>query len=162
MKKMRFFAILSMVLLPVIAMAGMHVMHEEDMDQVSSRTGITLTIGLEMEYDKIIVYDSNGFPAHSTYMGAMTGTGWLISDDMTAPDLNVTDLSIDTGYSSSTDTTVLRLDLGNANTLEGNLIIGDLVLGSSVTATTRSVGEVGIQYLQLKTGRLRLHGHVGN
>jgi len=93
-----------------------------------------------------------------------------VMSSITVPStITIEQLSIDVGYSDTLGATVLQLDLGTDNLVEGNLFIGTisggtatggLILGTSSTSGAR-IGVMSITQMGVKTGQFKLKGHIG-
>jgi hypothetical protein len=150
MKKLCLLAALALVLLPASAMAGMTAVSDVDLEGVTGQTGITITMTVTVEATTMAWGDSDGFGTYST-------EGWVILSDVTMPNTNLDNVTIDCG--SDGTTTILQIDVGNDNLIEGNLTIGDVVIGTTASASTESIGEIRMTGLGIKTGAIRIKGH---
>lgn len=149
MKKLALLAAL-LVFLPVTAMAGMSAVSDVDLEGVTGQTGITITMNVTITASTIAWGDSDGF-------GTYTSAGWVVLSDVTMPALNLSGVTIDVG-SDGTDS-VLQIDVGTGNLIQGTMIIGDVVIGTTSSASTESIGEIRVTGLGVKTGAIQIKGH---
>jgi hypothetical protein len=138
------------MLLPASAMAGMTAVSDVDLEGVTGQTGITISMTVTVEAATIAWGDSDGFGAYSTQ-------GWVILRDVTQPNISLSNVTIDCGTSGAES--VLQIDVGTSNLIEGTMIIGNVVIGSTANATTQSIGEIRMTGLGIKTGAIQIKGH---
>jgi len=149
MKKLCILAAL-MLVLPVSAMAGMTAVSDVDLEGVTGQTGITITMNVTVSADSMAWGDSDGFGTYST-------AGWLVLSAVTTPSVNLTNVTIDCG--SDATTSILQIDLGTSNLIQGNLTIGNVIIGTTSNASTASIGEIRMTGLGIKTGAIQIKGH---
>lgn len=152
MKKFLVLAALILLLLPVSAMAGMTSASDTDLEGVKGQTGITLSMSMSVTAGQVLWGDSDGFTATTAY----TTQGWLILSSVTLPSIAVTDVSIDVG--SSATTTYLGIAT-TGNIITGNLTVGAIVLGSTTTTTTPSLGELQVKSIGVSFGTIKISAH---
>jgi len=149
MKKMCLLAAL-LVLIPVSAMAGMSAVADVDMEDVTGQTGITLTMAVNVTATSMAWGDSDGFGTYST-------AGWVILSNVALPAINLQGVTIDAG--SDGTKSILQIDVGTTNLIQGDLTIGDVIIGTTANATTESLGEIRMVGLGVSTGKIQISGH---
>jgi hypothetical protein len=148
MKKLCLF--LALFLIPASAMAGMQAVSDVDLEGVTGQTGITISMTVTVTATSLAWGDSDGF-------GTYTTEGWVVLRDVTMPNTNLQNVTIDCGSDGSD--AVLQIDVGSGNLISGNLTIGNVVIGTTSDATTESIGEIRATGLGIQTGAIRIKGH---
>jgi len=149
MKKLCLLAALMMIL-PVSAIAGMSAVSDMDLEEVTGQTGITITMNVTVVATSMAWGDSDGFGTYSTQ-------GWVILSTVTMPAVNLQGVTIDCGSDGSLS--ILQIDVGTGNLIQGNLTIGAVIIGTTASATTQSIGEIRMVGLGVQTGAIRISGH---
>jgi hypothetical protein len=142
--------LLALMLIPASAMAGMSAVSDVDLEEVTGQTGITITMTVTVSATSVAWGDSDGFGTYST-------EGWVILSSIAMPSVNLDGVTIDVG-SDGTDS-ILQIDVGTDNIIEGNLTIGDVIIGTTASASTESIGEIRMTGLGIKTGAIQIMGH---
>jgi hypothetical protein len=131
-------------------MAGMTAVSDVDLEEVTGQTGITITMTVTVEATSMAWGDSDGF-------GTYTTQGWVILSNVSMPSTNLDGVTIDCG--SHGTTSILQIDVGTDNLIEGNLTIGNVIIGTTASASTESIGEIRMVGLGIKTGAIQIQGH---
>jgi len=142
--------LIALIMIPASAMAGMQAVSDVDLEGVSGQTGITITMAVTVLATSMAWGDSDGFGTYSTM-------GWVILRNVTLPAVNLSGVTIDAG--SDATLAILQIDVGTGNLIQGDLTIGNVVIGTTATATTQSLGEIRATSLGVKTGAIRISGH---
>lgn len=150
MKKLCILAALLLVLAPISAMAGMSAASDEDLQEVTGRVGITLSMTMNVTADVFAWGDDDGF-------GTYTTDGWVILSGLSLPSITVNNLTIDAGTTSNS-TSYLAIGT-TGNIISGDLTIGSLIIGSSATSTTESIGEVRVTGIGVSFNTILISGH---
>jgi len=143
-------AALVLLLLPGAAMAGMTAVSDFDLEEVTGQTGITITMNVTVVATSMAWGDSDGFGTYST-------AGWVILSTVTMPAVNLQGVTIDCG--SDGTTSILQIDVGTGNLIQGNLTVGAVIIGTTASASTQSTGEIRMVGLGVRTGAIQLKGH---
>jgi len=150
MQRLWVLAALVLLLLPGVAMAGMTAVSDMDLEEVTGQTGLTITMNVTVTATSIAWGDSDGFGTYST-------AGWVILSTVAMPSITLTGVTVDCG-SNGTET-ILQIDMGTSNLISGDLTIGNVIIGTTATATTQSLGQVRMVGLGVRTGAIRMSGH---
>ncbi len=150
MKKL--FALLAIMLVPAVAMAGMSAVSDVDLEEVTGQTGITITMSTQINATAIAWGDDDGLTSY-------TNEGWVILSAIALPAISLSGVTIDAGTDGSGDS-VLAIDMGTGNLIAGDLTIGAVIIGSAATSTSESIGEIRATGLTVKTGLIKISGHA--
>jgi len=142
--------LLALMLIPASAMAGMTAVSDVDLEGVTGQTGITISMTVTVTASSLAWGDSDGF-------GTYTTEGWVILSSVTMPNTSLTNVTIDVG--SDGTTSILQIDVGSGNLIQGDMTIGSVIIGTTATASTESIGEIRMTGLGIKTGAIRIRGH---
>jgi hypothetical protein len=143
--------LLALMLIPASAMASMSAVSDVDLEEVTGQTGITIRMSVTVTATSIAWGDSDGFTGYTT-------EGWVILSSVSMPTTNLDNVTIDCG-SNAANQTYLQIDLGTDNLIEGDMTIGNVIIGTTASASTESIGEIRITGLGVKTGQIRIAGH---
>ena len=141
--------VLAILLVPVVAMAGMSAMSKKDMQTIKGQTGITLETGLQVTVGSLAWGDSDGF-------GTYTTAGWLILSAISLPSVYFGCL-IDVGGTASAS--YLQLTTGTNPLLSGSMTVGNIIIGSTANATTQDLGELRVSNISVVPTYIRISGH---
>ncbi len=141
--------VLAILLVPVVAMAGMSAMSKKDMQTIKGQTGITLETGLQVTVGSLAWGDSDGF-------GTYTTAGWLILSAISLPSVHFGCL-IDVGGTASAS--YLQLTTGTNPLLSGSMTVGNIIIGSTANATTQDLGELRVSNISVVPTYIRISGH---
>ncbi|MEW5733783.1 MAG: DUF6160 family protein [Thermodesulfobacteriota bacterium] len=134
----------ALVMVPAVVMAGMSAVSQKELGEVQGQTGVTLQItALNVVANTVAWGDDNGFAPYTT-------AGWAILGGVDLPNVHIGGL-FDVGGNTTT-TYFLWTKPTTIPLLEGNLTVADIILGSSATSTTPSLGELRVNSLVLDVG----------
>ena len=150
MKKLLIIAALLLLLAPVSAMAGMTTASELDLEGVTGQVGMTIDMSMSVTATDVAWGDSDGF-------GTYTTAGWLRLRNVALPTISINGLVVDTGSSATTSYIALAT---TGNLITGDLTIASIIVGSTATATTESLGELRVQGIGVSFGTIRIAGHA--
>jgi len=149
MKKL-LFVLAAMMLIPLAALAGMTAISDSELQDVEGQTGITISMTMTVTMSTQAWEDSDGFSGCTT-MGAVVMTNVVM------PTIALSNVNIDAGTCGTLS--YLSIDTGNANIISGDTTIGDLVIGTSASATTASLGKFVTTGLGISFGNIKIRGH---
>lgn len=150
MKKLLVVAAMLLLLAPVSAMAGMTTASELELEGVTGQVGMTIDMSMSVVATDVAWGDSDGF-------GTWTSAGWLRLRNVSLPTISVNGLVVDIGNGASTSYIALAT---TGNLITGNLTIESIVVGSTATATTESLGELRVGGIGVSFGTIRIAGHA--
>jgi hypothetical protein len=149
MKKLSILAILLLVLAPASAMAGMTAASDMDLSDVSGQTGIVISMNMAVTATGFAWGDDDGFAGYPD-------AGWVVLRDITMPTIALSGVTIDAGTTGGSS----RVQIGTGgNIITGDMRIGAIVIGSTSTAATPSIGEVVITGIGIGFGNILIGGH---
>lgn len=144
------FVVFMLVVFPALALGGMVLVDDEmEFEDVTGQTGVTVNMTMTISAGDIAWGDSDGFSGATTQ-------GWLIFRGVTLPTISLSNMVVDAGTSGSTSYIALAT---TGNLITGNLTISSIVVGSTATATTQSLGELRIANMAVSFGTIRISGH---
>jgi hypothetical protein len=149
MKKFCILAALVLLLAPISAMAGMSIASNEDLQDVTGQTGVTISMTMNVTATGVGWGDDDGFLGYTT-------EGWVVLRNVSMPSISLSGVDIDVGGDGTTSYIAIST---YGNIITGNLTIGDLVIGSSATSTAPSAGEIRVQGIGIGFGTIRISGH---
>jgi hypothetical protein len=152
MKKLCILAALLLVLAPLTALAGMSAVSNEDLQDVTGRVGITLSMTMNVTASSFAWGDDDGF-------GTYTTDGWVILSGLSLPTIQITGITIDAGTTTGGTSYLCIGNPGGGNVVTGTLTIGDLIIGSTANSTTQSIGEVTVNGIGISFDSILISGH---
>ena len=150
MKKLLVIAAMLLLLAPVSAMAGMTSASELELEGVTGQVGMTIDMNMSVVATDVAWGDSDGF-------GTYTTSGWLRLRNVTLPTISVAGLVVDQGTGAGVSYIALAT---TGNLITGALTIESVVVGSTATATTESLGELRVGGIGVSFGTIRISGHA--
>lgn len=161
MKKMLAIAAAMLLVLPVLAMAGMTAFDNmtelgPEMADVTGQVGITIDTSVQVTDGFLAWGDSDG------YTGVSTGA-WLKLDNLTVNDgtvapgpMDQTGLTLDAGATANTAYLVVGLP-----SISGQISIGAVYIGTAADFTNpaESLGSITIGDLSVATSTLKISAH---
>ncbi|MBI5844265.1 MAG: hypothetical protein HZB23_06315 [Deltaproteobacteria bacterium] len=150
MKKLLVIAAMLLLLAPVSAMAGMTTASELELEDVTGQVGMTIDMSMNVVATDVAWGDSDGF-------GTYTTAGWLRLRNVTLPTISINGLVVDQGTGAGVSYIALAT---TGNLITGSLTIESVVVGSTATATTESLGELRVGGIGVSFGTIRISGHA--
>jgi len=145
------FVVAALLLVPIAALAGMTAISDSELQDVEAQAGITLNMSLSVTQASMAWQDNDGFTG-------CTSTGAVILSGLVMPTITVSNVNIDAGTCAGTSW--LAIDTGSSNLISGDMTIGDVVIGSSDTATTQSLGKFTQRGVGISFGTIKIAGHA--
>ncbi|MBI5844264.1 MAG: hypothetical protein HZB23_06310 [Deltaproteobacteria bacterium] len=143
--------IIMLVVFPALALGGMVLMDEEmEFEGVTGQVGMTVNMSMNLTASTIAWGDSDGF-------GTYTTAAWLIYNGVTLPTIALSNVVVDVGTGGGVSYVALET---TGNIITGNLTIQSIIVGSSATSTTQSLGELRIAGMAVSFGTIRISGHA--
>ena len=143
--------IIMLVVFPALALGGMVLMDEEmEFEGVTGQVGMTVDMTMNLTATTIAWGDSDGF-------GTYTTAAWLIYNGVTLPTIALSNVVVDVGTGGGVSYVALAT---TGNIITGNLTIQSIIVGSSATSTTQSLGELRIAGMAVSFGTIRISGHA--
>lgn len=149
MKKLSILAILLLVLAPASAMAGMTAASDMDLADISGQTGITINMSMSVTATGLAWGDDDGFSGYGS-------DGWVILSNLSLPTIALSGVTIDAGTTGAAS----RVQIGTGGPIiTGNLTVGAIVIGSTSTAVSPSLGELRVTGISIGFGNILIGGH---
>jgi len=140
-----------LVVFPALALGGMVLMDDEmEFEGVTGQVGVTIDMTMNLNATEIAWGDSDGF-------GTYTTAGWLVYRGVSLPTIALNNVVMDAGRAGTTSYIAIAT---TGNLITGNLTIQSIVVGSSATSTTQSLGELRISGMAVSFGTIRISGHA--
>jgi hypothetical protein len=149
MKKVLFWVAIA-ALVPFVAWAGMSAITDTELQDVKGQTGITIDMSVSISAGDMAWEDDDGF-------GGAGSTGAVIQSGMTMPTISFSNVIVDAG--TNTTSSYLQIDTGTTNLITGTMIISDLIIGDSITATSNSLGKFQVNAVAISFGKIKISGH---
>lgn len=134
-------ALATLLVLPMTALAGMWSVTEDEMENVTGQTGISIDLSFRVTSGYLAYGDSDGGTGY-TSPGFFTLSGMRIENTAGTGNMSLTGLTIDVGSSGATGAIVIGLPA-----LSGRVYFSDLKLGSAADAGNSlgslTLGNVG-------------------
>ncbi len=162
MKKIVAFAATMLLVLPVLAMAGMTAFDNmtelgPELADVTGQVGITIDSSIEITNGYLAWGDRDGFDSTISAAGFVTLQGIAVGNGTGTGPLQQTGLKLDAGTDTSKSYLVVTLP-----SIDGSIAVSDLVLDTTAGATattTNSLGSVTIGNLQVTGSTLKISAH---
>jgi hypothetical protein len=167
MKKLLALAAAMLLVLPVLAMAGMTAFDNmtelgDEMAEVTGQVGITIDSSLDLTIGYLAWTDADGYGS-TLGTGGTGGAGCLRLDTITVNDgaggaLDMTGMTIDAG-SNAAGVGYLVI---KQPSIEGTVTVGNIYLGTGIADTydeTMSLGSVTISGLTVGTSIVKISAH---
>lgn len=138
------------IMVPVLALAGMKIASDEDMEAVQGQVGITITMNTTVSAGDISWEDKDGFTG-----GASTGA--VVLSGVTTPNIAISNVIIDAGTTNSVS--YLQIDTGVNNIISGDFVVNSIIVGSGYAATTADLGKLTIRNTKVSFGTIKISGH---
>jgi hypothetical protein len=145
MRKKLLIVAAALVLVPLMAWAGMTAISDVELEEVDGQTGISISMSMTMSANQFAWEDNDGF-------GATLSTGAVILSNVTLPAISLDGVDINAGTSGGSS--YLSIDTGATDLISGDMTIGAVVIGSSWNATTPSLGKFVISGIGIKYGEI--------
>jgi len=145
------FVVAALLLVPIAALAGMTAISDSELQDVEAQAGITITATVAMTASSMAWQDNDGFTS-------CTSTGAVILSGLVMPSIAISMVNIDAGTCSGTSW--LAIDTGTSNLISGDMTIGDIVIGTTDTATTQSLGKFTQRGIGISFGTIKIAGHA--
>ncbi len=160
MKKLAMFAVIA-IMVPGIALAGMGILNESSLNDVTGQVGITIDQTLNADIGSISWTDSDGETANSSgysATGALIINGITVNNGGATTAITMTGLTIDVGTHATSGTALI---IGMPD-IEGDINIANICLdtaaGTAATATN-SLGAVSISTIKLTGSTMTIKAH---
>ncbi len=161
MKKMLAIAATALLVLPVLAMAGMTAFDNmtelgPEMAEITGQVGITIDSSIEVTTGYLAWGDSNGYDTTDT-AGVLKLDGLTVNGGAPGTALDQTGLTIDAGTTGSTSYLVIGLP-----SISGKITIANVVLGTMATdaaTATNSLGSITIGNLTIPKSTVKISAH---
>ncbi len=154
MKKLAILAAVLM-LIPASVMAGMNILNESSLNDVTGQVGITIDTSVRVVDGFLAWGDSDG---HAT---EATGGGFLVLDGLTVNDglggtgaMTQDNLTIDAGTTLTTSYLVIGLP-----SITGQIGIANIFLGSTISGASESLGSITIGDLDVPSSTIMISAH---
>jgi hypothetical protein len=121
------------------------------MQEVDGQTGITISMTMSMTATGMAWEDNDGF-------GTCTSTGAVILSGVTMPGISLSSVVIDAGTCAGVS--YVAIDTGTDNIVAGTMTINSLIIGSSDTAATQSLGKFVQRDVGISFGVIEISGHA--
>jgi len=151
MKKM--FLLALVLLLPIIALAGMKIASDDDLENIQGQVGITLSMSTTVKAGDIAWEDADGLQA------ATGTTGAVILSGVTTPSISISNVIIDAGIFAATTTSYLVLDTGTQNIISGDFTVNGVIIGNGSAATIANLGKLRVRNTLVTLGVIKIAGH---
>jgi hypothetical protein len=154
MKKLAILAAVLM-LIPASVMAGMNILNESSLNDVTGQVGITIDQTLEVNGGYLAWTDSDGTTDFTT-QGVLVLDGLAVNNGGAGNTVSMTGLTIDAG----TDGTVGKLVIGLPS-FSGDITITKIALGATVAAAQadEGLGSVTIGNLSVAQSDVIIYSH---
>ncbi len=143
----------ALVLLPVIALARMSSLEEEDMADVQGQVGISIDLTWRLNNSYLAWTDSDGYDdaaINSENQGALTFAALRITDGTSTGLLQFEGITLDTGSTGSTSYLCLGLPDMSGEIQFGEILIGTAAQRGGGPSRDGSLGRVFIGDLELQ------------
>lgn len=140
-----------LVIFPALALGGMVLVDDEmEFEDVTGQVGMTVDMTMTLRAGTVAWGDSDGF-------GTYTTAAWLVYSGVTLPTMALNNVVVDIGRGGTTSYVALAT---TGNLITGDLTIQSIIVGSSATSTTQSLGELRILGMGVSFGTIRISGHA--
>ncbi len=156
MKKLAILAAI-LVLIPASVMAGMNILNESSLNDVTGQVGITIDSTVEVDAGFLAWGDRDGYDSTISAGGFVTLQGLSINNGSTGSGMAMTGLKLDAGTDTTKSYLVITLP-----SINGQIGIADLVLDTTAGATattTNSLGSITIGNLSVPGSTVKISAH---